>query len=75
MFKVDDKIAFSADFCRSIRANAGDIPHMRGRVLEVLPLQGDRQLLMVIWDGEEQPSRVLGANLALVGPNSRICAC
>lgn len=72
--KPGDRVAYSAQFLRSIGAYTGDLPHARG-VVESVQVLGNCQLVTVRWDDTELPGRVLACNLAKVGPNSRFCAC
>ena len=72
--KVGDHVAYSAAWLQSVGMLTGDIPHARGVVTKVQPL-GDRQLVSIKWDKEDVPTKVMSCNLAIVGPNSRFCAC
>jgi hypothetical protein len=77
-FKPGDRIAYSAAFCRDIGAMAGDIPHRRGVYVgerASLPASMRHKFVEVQWDDDSDPSLILAANLAKVGPNMRYCAC
>ena len=75
MFKVNDKVAYSVDFLRSIGETTGEMPFARGIVVKVSEFTTNRQLVTVDWDNEDIPAKVLNCNLAIVGPNIRFCAC
>ncbi len=70
-----DRVALSAAFLRSIGAQTGDLPQLRGTVQGVRQLTGDRQLVCVKWDSEPETQQILSCNLAHIGANSRFCAC
>lgn len=74
-FKQGDRVAYSAEFCRSVSAQTGDIPHSRGIVQAVSQLHHGRQLVTIKWDNPHMPEKVLNANLAIVGPNAEFCRC
>ena len=69
---VGQRVAYSARFCQSIGAYCGDIPHARGTVASI---QG--RMIYIRWDARwaDMPCKVLDANLAIVAPSSRFCAC
>ena len=77
-FAVGDRVAYSVDFLRSTGQTTGDVPFLRGTVVEVRRL-GDNDLVHVRWDGgmygSREVVRVIAPNLAHVGPNARFCAC
>lgn len=60
-----DRVAYSATFCRAVGAYCGEIPAMRGVVVE---LRGCG-IVVVRWDGVADEMRIHQANLASVGPN------
>jgi hypothetical protein len=73
-FNRGDKVAYSVQFLRSIgQAPTGQMCHWRGIVVAVREL-GQRVLVSVQWDSAPM-MRVIDANLAHVGPNTRFCAC
>ncbi len=69
-FAPGDRVRYGQEFLRT--AGAGDWQHRRGEVVSVRKLaqyQGDpnpRQLVMVKWDGDDEPTRVLNESLGLV---------
>jgi len=70
-----DRVAYSAQFLRSIGCQTGELPAARGTVREVSQL-GSITLASIDWDRpEDLPQRVAVANLAKVGANSRFCSC
>ena len=73
-YKAGDRVAYSAAFCRSIGCQTGEIPAMRGTVKRIREMP-PRRLVYVLWDGDETQTSVLEANLAIVGANSKFCAC
>jgi len=70
-----DRVAYSAQFLRSIGCQTGELPAARGTV-EAIENLGSTQLARIAWDTPGNlPQRVAAANLARVGPNSRFCSC
>lgn len=75
MLKVGDKVAYSASFCKSIFAQTGDIPRMRGEVIDIETFgPRGKYLVTVRWNGGDT-TKALSGNLAKVGANTRFCAC
>ena len=72
-FKINDRIAYSIQFLKSIGESHGRMANARGNVTAIAPF-GDRALVSIEWDpGDDMPTKVLDANLAIVGPNRRFC--
>ncbi len=72
-FKEGDRIAYSVQFLKSIGESHGAMALARGNILSVVSF-GSRALIEIAWDaGDDMLSKVLDANLALVGPNRRFC--
>lgn len=63
---VGDKVAFSAAFCRNIGAQTGEVPAMRGTVVEVFQV-AKSTIATVDWQNGEPPTRTNANNLAVVG--------
>ena len=73
-FNIGDRVAYSAGFCQQIGAFTGEIPRMRGVIID-LHQDGPVPRATVDWQDGRKPVRIgLGA-LAHVGPNLRFCAC
>ena len=64
--QIGDNVAYSASFLRSIACYAGDMAHARGVITDIKPL-GERQLVSIDWDRPDIPTKVISANLAIVG--------
>ena len=65
--KVNDKVMFSAQFCRSIFESSGDIPHARGIITKLAPVDctgRDVTIAHVDWD-LLVPGKVLTSNLTV----------
>ena len=73
-FSINDRVAYSAGFCRSIGALTGSIPAGRGRIVELKTL-GSLVLAVIEWNDSTLPTTVNVANLAHVGPNRRFAHC
>ena len=72
-FKIDDRVAYSVQFLKSIGESHGAMSHARGNITAITPF-GDRALISIEWDkGDDMPPKVLDANLAIVGANRRFC--
>lgn len=69
-----DRIAYSAQFLRSINELSGDLPAARGTVIAIERL-GVVQLARIAWDQPDLPTRANVQNLAHVGPNRRFASC
>lgn len=68
-FAVNDRVAYSVQFLRSIGASHTDLANLRGEVKHIKDFR-NQQIVTVKWnDGHE--TRVIGNNLAIVGPNRR----
>ena len=72
--KIGDRVAYSAQWLRSIGCCTGDLPAARGVVTAIQQL-GSLQLATVDWGTDEIPARAAVCNLALVGPNTKFCSC
>lgn len=75
---VGDRVAYSANFLRSIGCFTGDMPRLRGIVTELKQLGGADGvwLARIDWetkcDGEEWPARVAVPNLAKCGTRAMV---
>ena len=72
---IGDKVAYSVQFLRSIGMSHSDMSRGRGTVTAIQPFGDSNQLVTINWDNPELPNKVLAANLAKVGANTRFCAC
>lgn len=66
---IGDRVAYSAQFLRSIGCYGGDMAHARGTVSALLPF-GERFLATIEWDLPDIPAKVVTANLAKVGTSA-----
>lgn len=73
-FKVGDNVAYSVQWLRSIGESHGDLARARGKVTDLRPL-GKRTLVTIDWNDDRIPPKVIDANLAKVGANTRFCRC
>jgi ribosomal protein L21E len=73
-FKVGDRVAYSVQWLRSVGMTHTTYGRARGEVTAVKPF-GDAVLVSIDWREGEGADRVLSANLAHVGANSRFAAC
>ncbi len=64
--KPGNKVMYSAEFCQSIGAYAGDIPHMRGEIIALRKI-GNREFASVQWDDGKGMMTVFVGNLAKKG--------
>lgn len=64
-FNIGDRVAYSANWLRWTGNFAGELPQLRGAVVDITPM-GGRDLVTVKWDHGEQWN-VLNVNLARVG--------
>lgn len=72
--KVGDKVAYSVQFLKSIGESHGEMARGRGEIMDIRDY--GVKLARINWTtGKELPETVNVGNLALVGPNSRFCAC
>ena len=71
-FKIDDRVAYSVQFLKSIGESHGAMSHARGNITVINPF-GDNALITIKWDDDDMPRKVLSANLAIVGANRRFC--
>lgn len=62
-----DKVAYSANYLRSIGVFTGDLPAARAIVTEIEDLGGDFILAALTWDHPGLPAKSNIRNLALVG--------
>ena len=75
--EIGDRVAYSAQWLRNVGLQTGDMPQLRGTVVELKDL-GSRVIATVDWDLNGAPytvMRVLVVNLAHVGANMRFCQC
>jgi hypothetical protein len=77
MFQVKpgDKVAYSAAWLRSAGFFTGDVPRMRGIVLMLKHLNGECPPVVYIRWNDNTIGKVIEPNLAIVGANTRFCAC
>lgn len=73
-FKVGDRVAYSVQWLKSVGMVHTDYAHGRGIVTDVKAF-GDSALVSIDWKEGAGANRVLAANLAHVGPNSRFASC
>ena len=72
---IGDKVAYSVDFLRNTGQSHTELSHARGVVTAVESIGDSLQLAVIDWSNEETPARVNVQNLAIVGANTRFCAC
>ncbi len=63
---IGDKVKYTREFCRSIGALTGYIPHARGVVVDITAFKSGLTLVNVLWDNSNQPIRVNIDNLTLI---------
>lgn len=73
-FNVGDKVAYSVQWLKSVGMSHSDYARARGEVTDVRALGGS-PLITVEWSDPDIPARILAANLAHVGPNTRFANC
>jgi hypothetical protein len=73
--KLGDKVAYSAAFLKSIGAITGELPQLRGEVIELTTIGKGGPEVAKLRDADGYEWSSLVANLAIVGPNSRFCQC
>jgi hypothetical protein len=71
MFQIGDKVAYSVQFLRSIGESHSDLAHARGTVQNVVSLGDGKALVVVTWNDQTIPGKVLSVNLAHVGLNRK----
>lgn len=71
---IGDRVAYSVQWLRSIGTITGELPAARGTITELQDL-GGLVLATIDWGNPDIPPRVNVNNLAIVGPNTRFCAC
>jgi hypothetical protein len=65
---VGDRVAYSANWLRSVGLVTGPYPFLRGRVAAIDEITKGFSLAVVEWEGEaDAPARINIANLAKVG--------
>lgn len=72
-FSIGDRVAYGAAWLRSTGNTTGDLPRLRGTVVEIQPFS-DKQLIVIAWDNYRVKSeyhddglgRVISPNLTLV---------
>lgn len=74
-FKAGDRVAYSAKHLRAFGALTGELPAMRGTVVDVKSDPRFPTLYVVRWDGADELVSAMGFALALVGPNRRFAYC
>lgn len=84
--EIGDKVAFTAQFCRSIGAQTGDIPQMRGVIKDIQQI-GSNKYARVLWSdqttgGRQQVPEYSGTittvhlgNICHIGPNLKFAEC
>lgn len=67
-FNVGDRVAYTKQFLQSIGAYTGELPRMRGTVLEIMELRGgeNKAVLTVKADCWDDPVRILSCNLCRI---------
>jgi len=73
LFQVGDRVAYNVNWLRSTGNIVGDLPRLRGTVVEIEPFS-DKQLVVIKWDNYRVKSdyhddglgRVINPNLTLV---------
>jgi hypothetical protein len=74
--KIGNKVAYSVQFLRSIgEGPTSPMCHARGEITDLTNYGANFILATVQWDNPDMPDKVNTANLALVGLNSKFCAC
>jgi len=74
--KAGDLVAYSVQFLRSIgESPTSDLCHCRGTITDVKHYSDRLAIASIRWDNPEIPEKVNCCNLAIVGPNSKFCAC
>jgi hypothetical protein len=68
---VGDRIAYSARFLKSIGAQTGELPQLRGEIRGFKKM-GAKTLVDIVWD-DGSDSRALVGNIAKVGANLAFC--
>jgi hypothetical protein len=64
--KIGDKVAFSKQWLQSTSQYAGDIPHARGKITELVNITDELIVATVAWDKFDIPAKVNIKNLVLV---------
>jgi hypothetical protein len=72
--KVGDRVAYAWKFLASIGMSHTFMAKARGTVTAVEDF-GSNQLVTIEWNDEDVPARVIAANLAKVGANTRFANC
>lgn len=72
LLKIDDRVAYSVQFLRSVGESHGEMAHARG-TLRAFEALRSLTLARIEWDERNMPERVNIHNLAKVGPNRRFC--
>lgn len=74
LIQVGTTVAYSAEFCRSIGCQTGELPTMRGFVEEIKEIGSSLRAAVVRWsNGDRYPINI--NNLCIPGPNRKFCAC
>lgn len=64
--QVGDQVGYSKAFLQSTGQHTGDVPHARGKVVELVPVGGALMLAEIEWDRPGLPPRVNVNNLSTV---------
>lgn len=72
--KVGDKVAYSVQWLRNTGQSHSDLSHARGTLTKLTPF-GSGELATVDWGNPDIPERILAANLAKVGLNTKFSNC
>lgn len=72
---VGSNVAYSVQFLRSIGMQHSDMAHARGTVKAIKFVSSNFVLVSIDWHGADMPETVNVKNLALVGLNTKFCAC
>lgn len=72
-FAVGDRVAYSVQWLRSVGMSHTYAARARGEITALKPFSG-ASLATITWDTPDVPERVLTANLAKVGANTRFAS-
>lgn len=65
--KIGQRCGYSGGFCRSICAYTGDIPAMRGDVVELKPIVKNGAIVVTLQCDDGEQVKALASNLWVVG--------
>ena len=73
--EVGTKVAYSVQWLKSVGMSHSEVARSRGVVTKITK-HGERLIIAEVdWDSGQAAKRVLVANLAKVGPNTKFCQC